>query len=219
MNDDGIQEELPFEDGGGLGIGAGRDAARDPDAPPISEADLAEFTTQLYGDEAPTFHTILEVWREVLRPAADPEVQEVTASWAARIVAQFGHLQIKVQEMPAFRDSYYAKLAQLNQILLNEIATDDECLNRDTPQEDAVENAQHYRNLLLNWQLAILSWELAWEPTDPLAHVEIAAISEAHKLFFGQNGLAGYLDNIGFEFTETDQAELATALAEAKEGS
>lgn len=160
------------------------------------------------------FHTILEVWREVLKPAATESGNRVTAGWAAKIVNSYSG--ITFDQMNEFRDRYYAKIAQLVEILHKEISTDRDCLTYDTPELDAEENAQHYKNLLQDWQIAILRWELEWDCTDEYAGVELGCISEVHKMFFGQTGLSQFLDNIKLEYTETDQRELAELLEQVR---
>lgn len=171
---------------------------------------------QVLGDEAEQapYHTILEVWREVLAPAADMKTQKVTPNWAARIVAQFP--QVKIQEMDDYRDLYYDKVEVLAQIVRDEIETDDECLNYTEPAEDAEQNAGHYREILYKWQEQILVWEMDWLCTDADAHLELAAISEVHKMFFSQTGITAYLDNINFQFTDADQASIRDRLEALK---
>lgn len=188
-----------------------------------AEAELAEviegdFTVDdiVAGGEEPTFHTILEVWREVLKPAAEEAQKKVTPSWCSRIVAQYA--EITYRQMPEFHYRFYAKIQQLLDILLLEIASGDNPLQFTTPAEDAEHNAHHYKNLLLQWQLAIMQWELDWDATDEYAGVELGVISEVHKMFFSQTGLTAYLDNIRFEFTEDDQLLLQAELEELREG-
>ena len=166
--------------------------------------------------EPANFHTVLEVWREVLKPAAEEATKKITPAWANRIVSSFKELTFA--DMVEFHDEYFRKLDELNGILLDEIASDEDCLTYATPEEDAAENSQHYKNLLRDWQMAVMQWELDWHPSDPLAAVKIAAISEVHRMFFGDVGLVPYLDNIKFEYTEDDQAELRAALEELREG-
>lgn len=174
----------------------------------LSEKDLADLAA--LDGELPNFHTVLEVWREVLRPAATEATKRVTAGWASKMVASYP--EVTFADMNEVRDRYYAKIGELNQILLDEIATDSEALTWSTPEEDAAQNAAHYKNLLRDWQIRVLSWELEWDCTDPHAGVELAAISEVHKMFFGQTGLTAFLDNIKLEFTEADQQALANDL-------
>lgn len=179
----------------------------------ISDSDIQQL---IDSGEAPQFHPILEVWREVLKPARKEMTAKVSPQWANRIVTQYFGLQYA--DMENFRDVYFGKLIQLMDILDEEIAADGECLSPTTPEEDAEQNSLHYKNLLMNWQLAILQWELDWHCADPQAAVELAAISEVHKMFFGREGLTAFLDNIAFQYTEDDQAMLAEALTELKEG-
>ena len=78
-------------------------------------------------------------------------------------------------------------------------------------------NSHHYLNVLLNWQKAILTWELDWDCTSPDAAVDLAALVEVHKMFFDGTGISSLLDQIKFEFTEEHQALLAEELAALKD--
>jgi hypothetical protein len=183
----------------------------------LSERDLADLEALgVEGGELPNFHPVLEVWREVLKPATELAAEKVTPQWASRMVATYTGL--KHGDMNELRDRYYAKIAELAAILDFEIATDENCLVYTTPEEDVAENSHHYKSLLLNWQLAFLAWELAWDCADPHAVVELAAISEVHKMFFSETGLTQFLDNIRFEYTEADRDDLTAALNELREG-
>ena len=75
--------------------------------------------------------------------------------------------------------------------------------------------------MLTDWQLQFMRWELEWETTDPKAAVQLGAMSEVHKMFFGQMGLVPYLASINFDeqYTEADQTALAEALTSLKEAS
>lgn len=176
------------------------------------EADLASLHALPEDEEAFEYHPVLMVWREVLAPATEEATRKVTPQWASRICSAYQ--QIEFADMEQYRNNYFGKVEELRQILLAEIATDEECLRYTTPEEDAAENGEHYRNLLRDWQKAVLGWELDWETTAPDAAVELAAISEVHKMFFGPTGVTAYLDNIGFEYTEAHQSEMAAALEE-----
>jgi hypothetical protein len=167
-------------------------------------------------EEAP-FHPILKVWREVLAPALEEGKKPVTPQWAARICAQYQ--QMIIQEMELYRESFYSKIAELTAVLDAEIEeAGPDALTLGTVEEDREENGKHYKNLLIEWQKHFVQWEIDWDCTSPVAHIELAAISEVHKMFFSQTGITGFLDNIGFEFPESDQAELAAALDAVREG-
>lgn len=185
----------------------------DTEIPVITDAEIGSF---IEGGKLPSYHTILEVWREVLRPAKDEKDSKVTPAWANRVVASYQDLCF--QDMVDYRDAYFAKIIQLADILDYVISQDGDALSYATPAEDREHNSVHYKNLLLLWQQAVLQWELDWDCTDLNAGVEVAAISEVHKMFFGETGLTAHLDNIQFEFTEDDQAVLAEALEQLKDG-
>lgn len=183
----------------------------------MSETTLPEFdTVQDILDEANTaaYHSILEVWREVLKPSHKERLKAITPQWANRIATTYR--EINFADMPKFRDHYFDKIAELDQILLNEIESDDECLNVTTPEEDVANNSFHYLNVLITWQKAFLAWEMAWDCTDACAAAELAAIAEVHRMFFDQNGLTALLDQIKFVFSDDDRDLLAAELEDMR---
>jgi hypothetical protein len=171
-------------------------------------------------EEAPRYHTILEVWREVLKPAHAEVLKNVTPQWAGKMVQSYP--QIKYSDCEDLRDRYYAKLFQLEAQLLQEIGTDENCLTWETPEEDVQHNSHHYKNLLLQWQLSFMQWELDWRSFHKDAAVELAAIGECHIIMFGspeRQGLTAFLGNVKFELTEDDQAEIQAELNALREQS
>lgn len=184
----------------------------------MTETTKEELTVQDILDEANEaagYHTILEIWREVLKPAESERTKKISPQYANRICTSYNGVQFA--DMPEFRDRYFDKIAEMNAILLAEIDTDDECLNLVTPEEDVEANSHHYINILTNWQKAFLIWELAWDCTDDWAEVELASISEAHRMFFDSNGLTALLDQIQFVFTDDDRDALAATLQELRD--
>ena len=183
------------------------------------EADIHRLYNEPDGVEPPNFHPVLQVWLEVLKVAESESEIPVSPQWASKMVGSYAG--VTFPDCLELHDRFFAKLIQLRDILAREIANDDDCLTYTTPEEDALENALHYKNLLMLWQMAVLQWELDWDCADPMAAVELAAISEVHKIFFGngaQPGMTAYLDNIRFEFNDDDQADLASALEGLKAG-
>lgn len=177
-------------------------------------ADLARLYAEPDGDDTVEFNPILKIWREVLRPAAEERYSKVSPQWANRIVSQYP--QMRYTDMELYRDRYFGHLVDLAEILNIEIASDPDCLTYTDMKDDAEHNAVHYMNLLLLWQMAVLQWEMDWECTAPDSAIEIAAISEVHKMFFGPTGMTQFLDNIGFEFTDDDSTLLMWTLEEFK---
>lgn len=165
--------------------------------------------------ETPSFHPVLHVWKAVLEPA-DKEINEkVTPQYAQRILATYRF--IGFEDMNDFRDRFYSKIMRLREILLEIIASDDECLTYTTPEEDVEHNSKHYRTALLEWQKEFLRWELAWDTMDPAAAVELATIGEVHRMFFSDQGLTAQLQMIQFQYTEQDQAEVQAELRSLSE--
>lgn len=167
--------------------------------------------------ELPKYHTVLQVWREILKHAGGEKDKKVTPGWAINIVSR--HPIVELGQMNEFRTRYFGKLEEFFDILVEEIESDDECLNYSAPDDDVENNSPHYKNLIFRWNVAILTWEQAWECTDEFAGVEIAAIAEAQRMIFEPGyGIVGYLDTVGFQFTEDDQRELQGELEALKEG-
>jgi hypothetical protein len=163
---------------------------------------------------AAPYHSILEVWREVLKPAHKERKAKITPQWANRIVTTYAG--VVFNDMHYFRDRYFDKIAELEKVLLTEIELDDECLNVTSPEEDVEHNSHHYINVLTDWQKTFLSWEIEWSAAASDAAVELAAISEVHRMFFDQNGLTALLDQIKFEFSDADRDLLAAELQDLR---
>ena len=178
----------------------------------LSDAQIQQFIDA--GGQVPKFHTVLEVWREVLKHSVDERDAHVNAGWASKIVSSWP--EVTYAQMETYRDTYFGLLIDAFDILEIEIASDADCLSYDEPADDAIENAAHYKNLILLWNMAFQQAELDWQCTQPDAGVWVAAISEANKAIFGPTGVTQYLDNIGFEFTEADQQQLSDALGEQR---
>lgn len=179
--------------------------------------DLADLQAMPEVGEDFEYHPILMVWREILKPARTEAAKKITPQWASRICAQYQ--QVSYADMKQFQDRYYGKIEELFQMLLDEIASDENCLVYDTPAEDLAENSGHYKALLHDWQIRFVEWELAWDASSLDAAVELAAISEVHKAFFGQTGLTQFLDNIKLEIDEEWQGALSAEIEAMKEGS
>lgn len=168
--------------------------------------------------EAPAYHTILEVWREVLS-AAEPEGRKKPApQWCGKMVSSYPNLTFA--ECLSVRDRYFAKLAQVLDVLNFEIDSHPGCLSHTTPEDDVAENTEIYQAVLLTWQQLFLQWELEWTCNHVSAPAEFAALAEAYKTLFGdagRPGISAYLDNVKFEYTEDFQATVGELLHEQRE--
>jgi hypothetical protein len=177
----------------------------------LSEQDKADLEALNAEEDVPPYHTILESWREVLRPAAKEGDKRPTPQWCNKLVASY--IGLTYADMYNFRDLFFSRIGKLLEILEGVIDSDDECLHYTSAEEDRAENAKHYKEILKLWQLEILRWELDWDCLNPDAAADLASISEVHKMFFEAGmGLVQWLENIQLNFTEADQTELALAL-------
>lgn len=180
----------------------------------VEEAELTVEDILSDAEQAP-FNPVLKVWLEVLDASKQVRQEKINPQWALRVCTS--HTGMTFKDMPAYRDVYYAKIDELTEALRVEIDDDDECLNVTAAEEDAENNSVHYLNILFTWQKQILGWELDWNCTADDAAIELAAIVEVHKMFFGEVGLVSLLDQINFEFPDTVQEQLMLELEEMKQ--
>lgn len=158
----------------------------------------------------PNFHPILKVWKEVLSNAEAESKKNPSPTWCQGIVGNY--IGLSFADCLDVRDLYFELLNDQYLVLLAEIETDPDCLSYSTPEEDLENNTVHYLNLITAWTSVFLRYELAWDCQDPQAAARIAALSEVHKMYLGNTGLTQHLDNIRFQFTETDGANMREVL-------
>lgn len=184
----------------------------------LSEQDKADLKALAAEDGTVQLnHTLLRIWKEVLAPACKEVGKNVTPQWASQMIQTYRG--ITFSDCNELRDRYYSKLFVLMDILDAEIESDDLCLEFTEPGEDLEHNGVHYKNLLANWQKQFLTWELEWRCDQSWAAVELAALSEVHKILFGspeRQGLTAFLENIKFEWHEDDQRALGEELEAMK---
>lgn len=166
-------------------------------------------------EQAP-YRTLLEVWRAVLEPAVTGEMRTdpISPQWATKMVTTYPG--IGFADVEGIHHGVFDMAAELAVILQEEIDSDDECLKKATAEEDATENAAHYKYLLAAWQVHLVQAELSWRPSHREAALELAILSEVQQMFLGEMGLVAHLDSIGFEFTEEDKAVLQDHLVAAR---
>lgn len=169
----------------------------------------------LPADPAP-YRTLLEIWSAVLEPASTDEMREdpISPQWATKMVTTYPG--IGFADVEAVHHGVFEMAAELAELLDDEIKTDDECLKKPTAQEDAAENARHYKYVLAAWQVHLVQEELTWRPSDKDAAVRLAVLSEVQQMFLGETGLVAHLDSIGFQFDDADKAELQQHLVDAR---
>ncbi len=175
-----------------------------------------DISEMLPADPGP-YHTLLETWRAVLEPAGTGEMVKdpISPQWAVKMVTTYPG--VGFTDVEAIHHGVFALAAELAELLDNEIKTDDECLKKATAEEDATENAQHYKDILAAWQIHMIQEELTWHPSHKDAAVQLAVLSEVQQMFLGEMGLAAHLDQIGFEFNDDDKAELQAHLTSARD--
>lgn len=188
---------------------------------PQDEADLEA----LHGEEpieipAPSFHPILQVWKEVLSNSEAERVLRIEADWAVRVCGTYAEMTFA--KIERFRTLYFDLIDEMRAVLHYEIESDEDCMKPATPAEDLEHNIHHYKNVLRDWQLTLLQHQLDWRPTHDDAAEILAAIGEAQRMFFGaggEGGLMSHLQFIGFGevWSETDHEDLQQAILEFRQ--
>lgn len=176
----------------------------DPDAPDAEETGVTQ-------------RSLLEVWQAVFAELENARDAHIDPENATRILRAWPML--KIQEIARYTELYYDHLVELRETLANEIAEAEEAgepIFEHVGEEDGKKNAQHYLNLLTDWQVQVQGWSLDWESTDPEAHIRVAALADAQNFVLGQQGLIMHLDQIGFEFDDEMAASIVEALETAK---
>jgi len=181
---------------------------------PIESIEIPDDVSELTdgGHEALPYRSLLEIWRAVIEPAVSGEMRKdpISPQWATKMVTTYPG--ISFADVEGIHHGVFDLAAELGALLDEEIASDDECLNVTSAEEDVELNSGHYRNMLIAWQVHLMLRELSWKPSDSSAAVDLAVLSEVQQMFLGQTGLVAHLDTIGFQYTDEDQAQLADAL-------
>lgn len=181
----------------------------------FSDQDEKDLSTLLGEAAEAKYNPVLRIWKEILSDGNIAHGARVTIPWSNGVCSKYANMTYAL--MPAFVERYFQIMGDLAADLRAEIATDDDCLNWHSIDEDKEENGGHYRTLLTTWQKRILTWEMGWDCTHPDAAAHVAALGEISAFFFGDNGLTGHLGAIGFEFTDVDQQALAAELSALQE--
>lgn len=181
---------------------------------PMTERDQADLADMLAEPDNFTYHTVLQVWLEILKQENLELNRAITPRWATNIVSKYD--EVRFADMPAYVEEYFDLVTACRDAIQAEVDKHEDCLIYNDAAEDALENAEIYKEILRNWQLEFLRRELTWNCEDERAAVKIAALSEVHGVFFGDTGLSAHLEVIKMEFTDEDQADLQAALDELR---
>ena len=182
---------------------------------PNETSEVPDDLSELPESETPKpYRTLLELWRALLSSSRDIPNDPVSPQWATKIVQTYPEIRFK--DVEDVHVGVFTMTAALADLLDEVIASDDECLKKADAAEDSVENAALYRRCLIDWQVFFVEREALWSPSQKNAAIQLAILSEVQQMFFGQTGLVGHLDSIGFQYTEEDQQELSQALVAAK---
>ena len=160
------------------------------------------------GDE-PQPRTLLEVWKIILDGLEKHETAHISMEIADQIVT--AHPRLRIQDVATYHVIYFHCLKEFREALLAEIESDPECFTR--AENDAEENRHHYLNLLTLWQQQLHQWDLEWSCASQDAHIEMAAIGSAANFILGENGLAGHLDAINFDYSDEDAVSVGAAIS------
>ena len=155
-------------------------------------------------------HTVLEMWQDVLQHIEMHDEEHITPDFAARVVARYSHLGLRIQDVRQYYTYHNQFLKTFRKIVLDEIATDAACLEH--VEDDGEWNSDHYLNILLQWQLQVRQFEDEWDSTAKVAHLKLAALNDALAFVLGNDGIAALLDHNGFQMTDDDREFVGAAL-------
>jgi hypothetical protein len=165
----------------------------------LTEQDEKDLATLLKDAGEVKYNPVLRIWSEILSPENLTHGSRVTIPWSNAILSKYHSMTFAL--MPAFVDRFHQIMTDMADALRAEIASDPDCLKWHSVEEDVQENRAHYIQLLHHWDC-----------THPEAAAHVAALGEAGGFFFGETGLAAHLSQIGLEFDDADQADLAAEL-------
>ena len=131
----------------------------EPTATESIEFDVPDDVSSLTPEEPGPYRTLLEVWRAVLEPAVANELRHdpISPQWATKMVTTYPGVGFR--DVEAIHHGVFDLAAELAELLNEEIATDDECLKKASAEEDAQENAGHYKYMLAAWQVHLVQAE------------------------------------------------------------
>lgn len=181
----------------------------------LTEQDEKDLATLLKEAGEVKYNPVLRIWSEILSPENLASGSRVTVAWSNAILSKYHGMTFGL--MPAFVDRFHQIMTDMADALRAEIASDSDCLKWHSLEEDREENRAHYIQLLHDWQKTLLVWEHTWDSQHPDAAAHVAALGEAGNFFFGETGLAAHLSQIGLEFDDADQQDLADELREYEE--
>lgn len=181
----------------------------------LSEQDQLDLEAMgVVPDDAPAEvkRTLLEIWNAIFDSLEANEAERISPETAVRVTQMWPLLTI--QDVPLYHERYFARLRELRTTLHMFVADFPEALEH--TEDDAEKNGDIYTGLLIDWQVRIQDWQLAWDVSEPTSHVQLAADADALNFTVGQHGMANHLSEIGFDFSEERQGRIVEALDDAK---
>lgn len=180
--------------------------------------------TTLFGDEKtegaapppedPTYHSILEVWRNMLDPEHQDRGRAPTPDWCAVLIARWPFLRFA--DCGIVQAEYFRIFDNVHAVLAQVFEDNPQAFEAETREED-IENKELYVFLLKEFQKALFVTQSEWSFDDPEAGAKMAALGEAQQQILGKDGLASYLGVIGLPFTQEEQDAMNQELTEFRE--
>lgn len=192
--------------------------ASENEIPELSEQDKidlrilnAEPEPEPEQDSSESERSLLELWAEVLKSVEASRDSKVPMAVAHSIVTSWPKLNYR--DIPEYHRLYHDFLIQARDILTTTVREHPEALEFHG-EEDGSENANLYLHLLVQWNILFEDIAEEWNPTDDNADVVVAALVEARNTVLGRLGMAGHLDNIGFQVEGSISDHIDAAKAE-----
>lgn len=151
-------------------------------------------------ESAPEY-SLLKVWSETLDNIESVRSEPIPMAVAGRVVAAWPKLTF--QDTATYHEIYHEYLLEIRNILRDVIQDNPGCTDFEGA-EDAEENRELYRELVIAWNVLLDSHELHWRAEDADSHIRYAALVEARRLLFSRDGLAGHMEARGITFLSDD---------------
>lgn len=162
--------------------------------------------------EEPTQRTVLLLWGSIFGEGlAAAAAHPIDIHVASKVVASWPFLTFK--DVSNYHRIYHELLADFGRRVHEAIQANPDAIGW-VGEEDGEHNHEIYKQLLVDWFVALGELEENWDSDGPYAAVLVAVIADVRAFLFSNMGLAGHLDEIKFKLSDDEFLE---AVEEAKE--
>lgn len=162
------------------------------------------------------YRSVLELWQYMFNGSEADEAKPMGMNWSVHLMTTWHHL-IKFSDLQAVKDNFFRIIKDVKRVLDEAVDSDPDSLLVANAEEDADRNKDLYRQIMFDWQRALLVEESEWDFEAPDATVKIVALGEVQQRLIGRDGMNRYLSAINFPFTQEDNYAMEKELQEFRE--